>query len=150
MSAPRGEPRGDGGSGVVEFTWLCLLLLVPLVYLLLAVMDVQRASYGATAASRAAGRAFVLAPDVTTAHARAESAARVALADQGVDWSTANLTVSCTPRPDECLSPGSRVSVGVSVQQAVPLSGPLGEGVAPSVRVGSTHAEPYGTFREAR
>lgn len=145
-----GRGRDDHGSGIVEFTWLCLLLVVPMVYLLLAAMDVQRASYGATAASRAAGRAFVLSPDEATAHSRAQSAAQVALADQGVEWSAAGLTVSCSPRPDHCLSPGSLVTVDVTVQQAVPLAGPLMEGAEPSVRVSSSHAEPYGTFREDR
>ena len=148
MTAPHHRGR-ERGSGIVEFTWLCLLLLVPLVYLLLAVMNVQQASYGASAASRAAGRAFVLSPDSTTAQARAESAARVALDDQEVEWSTASLSVSCAPRPDDCLSPGSTVTVDVTVQQAVPLTGPLFD-AAPSVRVSSSHAEPYGTFREAR
>nr|MBA2738363.1 hypothetical protein [Nocardioidaceae bacterium] len=61
--------RSERGSALVEFTWLCLLLLVPMVYLLLAAMDVQRASYAATAASRAAGRAYVLAPDTASARA---------------------------------------------------------------------------------
>lgn len=142
--------RADHGTAVVEFTWLFLLLLVPLVYLLLAVMDVQRASYAVTSASRAAGRAFVLSPDVATARVRAEAAARVALADQGVDWSDAALSVSCTPDPAECLSPGSLVTVDVVVQQAVPMAGPLLGAAAPSVRVSSSHAEPYGTFREVR
>ncbi len=142
--------RREHGSAVVEFTWLVLLLLVPLVYLLLAVFDVQRASYGASAASRAAGRAFVLAPDQQTAYARAEDAARVALADQGVDSSAAGVVVSCSPTPGACLTPGSRVTVAVTVQQPVPLvPGVFGSSV-PTVRVSSTHVEPYGTFREAR
>ncbi|CAN5697002.1 hypothetical protein BH24ACT11_BH24ACT11_12710 [soil metagenome] len=142
--------RDDSGTAVVEFIWLCLLLLVPIVYLLLAAMDVQRASYAATAASRSAGRAYVLAPDTTTANARAATAAQVALADQGVSWSTADLSVRCNPDPAACLSPGSLVTVNVSVQQPVPLSGPLAGASAPSVRVSSSHTEPYGTFREAR
>jgi Flp pilus assembly protein TadG len=142
--------RGERGTGVIEFTWLFLLLLVPVVYLLLAAMEVQQASYGATAASRAAGRAYVLAPDEATARLRAETAARVALADQGVDWGTSSLNVTCSPNPGECLSPGSLITVHVTVQQAVPLTGPfLGES-APSVRVSSSHAEPYGTYREDR
>ena len=92
---------------MVEFTWLVLLLLVPLVYLLLAVFDVQRASYGAAAASRSAGRAFVLAPDQQTAYARAEDAARVALADQGVDAPAAGVVV--TLQPDTGRLPDARI-----------------------------------------
>jgi Flp pilus assembly protein TadG len=139
----------ERGSGVVEFTWLCLLLLVPMVYLLLAVMDVQRASYAASAASRAAGRAYVLAPDEAAARARAEASAQVALSDQGIDWSAAVMQVSCTPDPAACLAPGSMVTVDVTVRQAIPMTGGWAGG-PPSVRVSSMHSEPYGTYREAR
>ncbi len=142
--------RSERGSAPVEFVWLVLLLMVPLVYLLLAVFDVQRASYGAAAASRAAGRAFVLAPDQQTAYARAEAAARVALADQGVDRSAAGVQVTCSPAPDQCLTPGSTITVEVTVQQPVPLVPDVFGDSAPTVRVSSSHVEPYGTFREAR
>ena len=47
--------RSDTGNAMVEFTFLGVLLFVPLVYLVLAVLDVQRASYGASAAVREAG-----------------------------------------------------------------------------------------------
>ncbi len=150
MSHRAGERAGQRGSGVVEFTWLVILLLVPLVYLLLAVFDVQRASYGAAAASRAAGRAFVLAPDQATAYVRAESAARVALSDQGVEMGAASVQVTCDPAPDHCLTPGSTITVLVTVQQPVPLTPDVFGGSTPTVHVASTHAEPYGTFREAR
>lgn len=146
----RRRRRDEQGSAVVEFVWLVLLLLVPLVYLLLAVFDVQRASYGAAAASRSAGRAFVLAPDQPTAYARAEAAARVALDDQGIDWSASGLEVRCSPAPDQCLTPGSVITVAVTVQQPVPLVPDVFGASSPSLRVSSTHVEPYGTFREAR
>nr|MBA2464590.1 hypothetical protein [Nocardioidaceae bacterium] len=59
----RGRHRDESGSALVEVTWLAILLLVPLVYVVLGVFEVQRASFGSTSAARAAGRAFVLAPD---------------------------------------------------------------------------------------
>lgn len=142
--------RSEGGSAVVEFVWLVVLLMVPLVYLLITAFDVQRAAYGASAASRAAGRAFVLAPDQQTAYARAEAAARVALADQDVDWSAVHVLVSCAPRPGACLAPGSTITVAVTVQQPVPLVPDVLGTSGPTVRVSSRHVEPYGTFREAR
>ncbi len=142
--------RDDRGSGVVEFTWLCLLLLVPLVYLLIGATEVQQAAYGATAASRAAGRAYVLAPDETAAQRQATAAAQVALADQGIDWGSADLTVSCRPDPAACLAPGSLVTVDVTVRQPLPVVGSVLGPAAPTVRVASSHAEPYGSFREPR
>jgi Flp pilus assembly protein TadG len=150
MTLDRWTARDERGTALIEFIWLGLLLLVPLVYILLAAFDVQRASYGASAASRAAGRAYVLAPDQASALARAETAARVALADQGVDVERSVLTVSCAPDPGRCLSPGSVITVSVTVQQPLPIAPAVFGSATPTVRVASTHVEPYGTFREDR
>ena len=150
MTGRRMPTRDDRGSALVEFVWLGLLLLVPLVYLLLTVFDTQRAAYGATAASRAAGRAFVMAPDQSVAYDRAWAAAELALADQGLDAAQADLGVTCAPDPQRCLSPGSVITVEVVVRQPLPLVPDALGGNAPSVTVRSSHVEPYGTFREAR
>ena len=70
--------RGERGTAIVELVWLGLLLLVPLLYVVLAVFDTQRAAYAVSAAARSASRAFVTAPDQATAYARAEAAAGLA------------------------------------------------------------------------
>lgn len=142
--------RREDGSALVEFVWLGLLLLLPLVYVLLSVFDAQRAAFGASAASRAASRAFVLAPSESVAREHAQQAADVALADQGISAGSAALTVSCSPDPSRCLSPGSMITVSVTVRQPLPLLPSGVGGDAPSVRVSSTSVEPYGTFREDR
>jgi hypothetical protein len=142
--------RDESGTALVEFIWLGLLLLVPLVYIMWSVFDAQRGAFGASSASRAAGRAFVLAPDQQTAYDRAEQAFEVALDDQGVEMGDADLTISCAPEPDECLTAGSVITVEVVVQQPLPLvPSALGDS-APSVRLSSTHVEPYGSYREDR
>ena len=41
--------RTDDGTALVEFVWLSLVLLVPLLYVLLAVFEVQRTAYAASA-----------------------------------------------------------------------------------------------------
>jgi hypothetical protein len=134
---------------LVEVSWLALLLLVPLVYVLLGVFDVQRASYGVSAATRAAGRAFVLAPDVASAHDRAVRAATVALRDQGLPLDSDALAITCRPTFSACLQPGSSALVALSVQVPLPLLPDALGGVA-SIRVSSSHVAPYGSFREAR
>lgn len=138
----------DQGTATVEFIWLTMLLLVPFVYILVAVFDTQRASYGVSTASRAAARAFLQAPDVATGQRRAQSAARVALDDQGLRGAT--VRVRCLPSQADCLRPGSSVRVVVRATQRLPLTpralGPRLGGV----RVDSTHTEPYGTFRSDR
>lgn len=151
MSGHAGGRRRAGaeaGSAVIEVVWLVVLLLMPLVYVVVAVFEVQRAAFGSTAAARAAGRAFVLAPDRAAAQERAEAAAAVAMSDQGLD-PTGTVTFGCRPAGD-CLAPGSVVEVRVAYRVALPfLPAALGE-QAPSIRVDAEHVVPYGTFREDR
>ena len=59
--------RDERGTALVEFVWLAILMLIPLVYVVLAVFETQRTSYAASAAARSAGRAFVTAPDERSA-----------------------------------------------------------------------------------
>jgi Flp pilus assembly protein TadG len=142
--------RGEHGSAVVEFSWLAILLMVPLVYVMLAVFDVQRASYGATAATRAAGRAFIIVPEGVSeddARARAFDAAQLAMKDQGVELSPNQLTISCNPA---CLQPGSTVTVTLDTEVRLPLiPGALG-GEPPAIHISASHTESYGDYREAK
>nr|MCW2728986.1 hypothetical protein [Aeromicrobium sp.] len=138
----------EQGTATVEFVWLTILLLVPLVYVLVAVFDTQRAAYGVSTASRSAARAFLQSPDVASGEQRARLAARVALDDQGLDGATVHVT--CLPSPGECFEPGSSVRVVVRATQPLPLTpSSLGSRLG-GVTVDSTHTEPYGTFRRSR
>lgn len=142
--------RDEGGTALVEAVWLVLLLLVPLVYLMLAVFDVQRASYGVSGAARAAARAYSLAPDEGSAPARARAAAAVALRDQDIDPGEVDLRVSCSPTPENCLAAGSSIRVELSHRVRLPLAPSALGGDAPSFRVESSHTVAYGTYREDR
>ncbi len=142
--------RGERGSAVVEFSWLALLLLVPLIYVMLGVFDVQRASYGAAAATRAAGRAFIIVPSGLTednARARAFEAARLAMKDQGIELESGDLKISCDP---ECLQPGSTVTVELDYAVPLPFIPEALGGERPAVHVSASHTEPYGDYREAK
>ena len=46
--------RDEQGTAVIEFVWLAILLLVPLLYVVLTVFETQRAAYAASAAARSA------------------------------------------------------------------------------------------------
>jgi Flp pilus assembly protein TadG len=140
----------EQGTALVEAVWLVLLLLVPLVYVLLAVFDVQRASYAVSGAARAAARAYTLAPDEASAPDRARAAAAVALRDHDIDLRDVRLHVSCTPSPGNCLAPGAVVRVELSHQVLLPLAPSALGGGAPSFRVESSHSVAYGTYREDR
>ena len=142
--------RSQRGSALVEVTWLSLLLLVPLLYVVLAVFEVQRSAFGITAAARAAGRAYATAPSEEEGRARAEVAARLAMRDQGVSENRLELRISCRPDPHNCLAPGALIDVDLSFPVALPLMpSALGE-QTPSFRVTTHHRVPYGSFREDR
>lgn len=146
-----GRGRADeNGTALIELVWLAILLLVPILYIVMAVFEVQRASFGVTAAARSAGRAFVLAPGPAQAEARARAAATVALADQGIPADVADLAVTCRPDPQDCLSPGSVVEVRIGYPVRLPLVPSALGADAPSFRVSALHRVPYGTFREDR
>lgn len=148
--ARRRSNRDEVGSALVEVVWLSLLLLVPLVYLLISVFEVQRASFGVSGAARAAARAYSLAPDEASARSRAVAAAAAALRDQGVDPDEVQVQVRCSPLPHDCLSPGSLIAVDVHHQVRLPLAPSALGGQVPSFRVEASHTVAYGTFREAR
>lgn len=140
--------RDESGTALIEFCWLAIVLLLPFVYIMIAVFDVQRASYGVSAASQSAAQSFISAPSVDTAFARAKSTARLTLQDHSV--SAADISVECRPSAGACLEPGSSVRVTVVVRQPLPLTPQvLGEQLA-AITVDASHVEPYGDYREAK
>jgi len=138
--------QSERGTATVEFVWLTILLLVPFLYVLIAVFDAQRAAYAVSAASRSAARAYLQAPNPAVGEQRARVAARVALDDQDVD---AGVVISCQPSPGDCLQPGSSVRVVVRTVQPLPLT-PSALDQLGGIAVDSTHTEPFGTYRAGR
>jgi hypothetical protein len=150
VTRPTGRERSQRGSALIEVTWLSLLLLVPLLYVVLSAFEVQRSAFAVNAATRAAGRAYTLAPSQAEAAARARAAAEVALEDQGLDLSRGVLSLACQPDPGNCLSPGSVVHVRLTYPVALPLMPAALGGDTPSIRVEAEQSVPYGSFRERR
>jgi hypothetical protein len=140
--------RDERGSALVELSWLGILLLVPMVWIVLSVFEVQRGAFAVSSAARSAGRAFALAPDDAVGRSRAEAEVRRALDDQGLAGSSFALRVSCSPFPADCHSGTSMVTVRVSTQVQVPLLPEVLGGDAPSVALDATHTVPVGQYQE--
>lgn len=138
----------DEGSALIEVTWLAILLLVPLVYVLISVFDVQRGAFGVTAASRSAGRAFVLADSESAGRRDAKAAAELALQDQGMEPGRMDLDIGCSLGAGHCLDPGSVITVVVRTQVVLPLVPSALGGGAPSFLVESKHVVPRGLYQE--
>lgn len=100
--------RDETGSALIEFSWLAIILLVPLIWIVMSVFEVQRGAFATSAAARAAGRAYALAPDDATGEVRARAAVDQVLGDQGTDGQHARVEISCE-------APGGNCHVGTSV-----------------------------------
>ncbi|RBY74892.1 hypothetical protein DQ238_20935 [Geodermatophilus sp. TF02-6] len=128
LRARLGRFDGERGSALVEFTFIALVVFVPLVYVVAGFSAVQRGVFASTAAAREAGRAIGTAPDPVTGAARAEVAARLAVEDQAVD--ATDVRVVYAPAGAGCaaaggyaptLAPGEEFTVCVTVVVRIPL-----------------------------
>lgn len=142
MRPPR---RDQSGSALVEVVWLGILLLVPVLWIVLSVFEVQRGAFAVTSAARSAARAYVLAGADGAGQERARAAVRQALDDQGGAAQEFRLEVSCG---GACHAPGAVVTVEVRSAVDLPLLPGLLGGDAPSFRLDASHTVPVGQFRD--
>ncbi|WP_017936078.1 hypothetical protein [Nocardioides sp. Iso805N] len=140
--------KGERGSGLIELTWLGILLLVPLVWILLSIFAVQRGAFAVSGAARAAGRAYVLAPSDDIGVQRARVAAEQVLADQGIEDAPLDITVSCTPYPQACHSGTSVVTVRIASSIRIPLLPLVLGGGSPRFALDATQVVPVGQYQE--
>jgi Flp pilus assembly protein TadG len=110
--SPAFRARGDdAGSAIVEFVFVAVIVMVPLVYLVAAVATVQRNQLAVTQAARNAGRAFATSDTSGQARQRVRAAVRLALADQGLpDDAQLRFVRSGAPCTDAAIEP--RLSAG--------------------------------------
>jgi Flp pilus assembly protein TadG len=110
--------RDDTGTAALEFITVGLILLVPLVYLVLALAALQAGTLAVEGAARQAARVFVQAPTAEEAAARAARAIEFGLADYGMDGSSVSTTVRCS---GASACPARNALVTVTVRVTVPL-----------------------------
>jgi Flp pilus assembly protein TadG len=140
--------RDEQGSALVELTWLGILLMVPLLWIVISVFEVQRGAFAVSTAARSAGRAYALAPNDVAGRARAEAVVRQALDDQGLEGARFEVGISCTPNPRDCLQGTSVVTVEVSSSVDVPLLPDVLGGDAPRFALNAEHTLPIGQYPE--
>jgi hypothetical protein len=127
LSTPVGEPSipgqparpGEEGSAVVEFVFLAVLLMIPVVYLVLTVGQLQGGAYAAVGAADQAAKVFASSSDGASARAAADAAVELAVADIGLTGEQAALLIACSPA--DCLTPGSTVTATVRITVPLPL-----------------------------
>lgn len=136
----------EEGSASLEFLVVGLVLLVPLVYLVVALSAVQSAAFAAEGAARQAARVFVQSADAGSGAAAAERALQFAMADHGV-LGDADLAMSCSASP--CLTRREFVTVSVRVDVPLPLV-PFGESLPPAVQLRASATEQVSRFWGSR
>jgi hypothetical protein len=141
--------RTEQGSALVELTWLGLLMLVPLLWIVLSVFEVQRGAFAVSGAARAAGRAYSLAPSDAIGQARAQAAARQVLVDHGIGELPLGMAVTCAPAGD-CHAPGAVITVRLRARVDLPLLPDVLGGGAPSFALNASHTVPIGQFRDTQ
>lgn len=142
--------RGEDGSASIEFLTVGLLLLVPTVYLVLALSAIQAASFAVEGAARQASRVFVQASSLAEAEAAAERAIAVTLADYGLEAADADVAISCTPTPSDCLTRRGFVTVAISTVAPLPLfPEALGADIPLGVPIDSVATEQVSRFAGA-
>jgi hypothetical protein len=119
--------------------------MVPLVYVVLTAVSLQRAAFGVTAAARDGGRAYATAGSDAVGERRAEDAIALALHDEGVTWRPSGRVVSCG-RCD--YAPGSRFTVELRTRVVLPLlpSWLCGHTCLAGVTVSAHHSEQIGCY----
>lgn len=151
----RPDSTRERGSALVEFVTLGLMFLVPLIWIVMGVFEVQRGMYGVNSAAREAARAFVLAPNETEARARAQEAARVSLEDQDISLADEDVEVEpvCRDRNDNdtaCLTSGSYVVVTVTYNVNLFFLPDYFDGIQPTYLTKAIQRTPYGDYRQSR
>lgn len=134
--------RDDTGSSSLEFIAVGVIMLVPLLYLVIAVGSVQEQSLGVEAAARQAARAIASAPDTAHAAVRADQVLEGIVAEYGIDPGAIDVGVACRPDTSPCPAAGATVVVTVSTSVPLPLvPGVLGLDQATSVPVEAVSAQ---------
>jgi len=135
----------ERGSAVVEFVFLAVLMMVPLIYLVMTLGRLQAGAYAASTAAREAGRAYTTAATQADAERRADAAASIAFEDQGFG-DTGRLSLACDGTP--CLRPEGRVEVTSLVTVALPLVPSFARGAIPlEVPLKASHVAVVDRFR---
>ena len=114
-----GHRHHERGNAVVEFTFLALLLMVPLVYFIITMGQIQGGSFAVVGAADQGAKVYIAQPDAATAQAAAEQAVVIALADFGHPREAARVETSCNPA--DCQAAGSTVTVTVSLTVPLPF-----------------------------
>jgi Flp pilus assembly protein TadG len=127
-----GSATSEQGTAIIEFVFVAVIVMVPLVYAIAAVATAQRSLLAVRDAAREAGRAFATTDEAATAEltvqralARVTAAVRISLHNQGFADDTAVRFVpagaGCDTTPiTPVLAPGAEFTICVRRRTDLP------------------------------
>jgi hypothetical protein len=135
----------ERGSAVVEFTFLSLLLMVPVVYFIVTIGQIQGASFAAVGAADQAAKVYVMQKDSSQGRVAAEQAALLTVADYGHSAQRATVEVECDR--NDCLSAGTAVTITVKLKVPLPML-PFGDSLGlDAAHLNASATQIVGRFR---
>ncbi len=146
--------EGEDGNAIIEFVFVAIVMLVPLIYFVVAVATIQHNQLAVSQAARDAGRAYATSESQSEADARARAAMAISLDAQHV---TTKVTLKYVHAGEDCtassaitptLTPGTEFTVCVISAITVPGVPTIlaGSGIA-SVGAYIVHVDDYRTVR---
>ncbi|MCR2811513.1 TadE family protein [Microbacterium sp. zg.Y1090] len=123
---PRRRPWSDAvaeddGAAALEFILVGVILLVPLVYLVVALGAVQSQTLGAEAGARHIARAVATAPDAATAAARTERVLASVVDEYALSADAVDVSITCVPVGVACPAAGATLRVTIATRVTLPL-----------------------------
>ena len=137
----------ERGSAALEFILVGLLLLVPLVYLVVALGIIQEQALGAEAGARHIARAVSSASGVDEARGRADRVLQAVVHEYGMDAASVDLSLACLPQGPACPASGATLVVTLRTRASLPLIPPvLGLDDMASIPVEASSAQKVSRF----
>ncbi len=121
----RSTELDDRGSAALEFIVVGLLLLVPVVYLVVALGLIQGQSLGAEAGARHIARAISTASDARDAAERADRVLSSVVEEYGLAPDAVAVSLSCSPAGGPCPEAGAVLVVTLRTTVTLPLVPPV-------------------------
>ncbi|MDJ1372501.1 hypothetical protein [Gulosibacter molinativorax] len=110
----------EDGSASLEFLGIGVLLLIPIAYGMLTLVQLEQAMFAVELAARNGARTLVAEAQPSLQGSIASEQIAWAMQDQGLDPNQANVAMSCAPTPD-CAVLGETLTLTVGVEVTLPL-----------------------------
>ncbi len=114
----------ERGSAALEFIVIGLILLVPLVYLVVALGLIQGQTLGAEAGARHIARIVSLATGADSAREAADRVLASVVEEYGIDAASVDVSMECLPA-GSCPRAGATLVITVETRVALPFVPPV-------------------------